>query len=44
MRADMALLHRDPVTSSVDALLTTEVAGTWIRGTRVWPPELAERD
>jgi predicted amidohydrolase YtcJ len=44
MRADMALLDRDPVTSSVDALLTTEVAGTWIRGTRVWPPELAERE
>jgi predicted amidohydrolase YtcJ len=44
MRADMALLDRDPVSSPIDALLATEVAGTWICGTRVWPPELAESE
>jgi predicted amidohydrolase YtcJ len=44
MRADMALLDRDPVTCALDDLLATEVVGTWIRGTRVWPPDLAESD
>lgn len=44
MRADMALLDRDPVTSEPEKLLRTGVAGTWIAGVRVWPPEAAESD
>ena len=35
--ADLALLDRDPIASDVDALLGTQVLGTWIGGTRVWP-------
>ncbi|MGH2786688.1 MAG: amidohydrolase [Actinomycetota bacterium] len=42
MGADMALLDRDPVESDVDSLLASEVAGTWVGGVRVWPPEAAE--
>ena len=42
LRADLALLDRDPVTTGSDELLETEVLGTWIAGQRVWPPEEAE--
>ncbi|MGI8790816.1 MAG: amidohydrolase [Actinomycetota bacterium] len=41
--ADFALLDRDPLTVSVEELLGTQVLGTWISGTRVWPPAQAER-
>lgn len=34
--ADLAVLDRDPVTSDVEALLATEVLGTWIGGKRVY--------
>ena len=40
--AELALLDTDPVESSVEDLLETEVLGTWIGGRRVWPPEEAE--
>jgi len=40
--AELVLLDRDPVEASVEELLATEVLGTWIDGTRVWPPEEAE--
>jgi predicted amidohydrolase YtcJ len=40
--ADLALLDRDPVTTSSDDLLVTSVLGTWIAGQRVWPKEEAE--
>ena len=43
-RADLAWLDRDPATVDTSALLETEVAGTWIRGTRVWPEGDAEID
>jgi predicted amidohydrolase YtcJ len=42
LRADLALLDRDPVTTGSDDLLETEVLGTWISGQRVWPTEEAE--
>ena len=42
MVADMALLDRDPLAVDGDALVETEVLGTWIRGRRVWPPAEAE--
>lgn len=41
-RADLAWLDRDPVTSSTEDMLATEVRGTWINGTRVWPKAEAE--
>lgn len=43
-RADVALLSRDPATTPSDELDHIEVLGTWIRGTRVWPPAGAEAD
>ena len=42
-RADLALLDRDPIDSSTDEMLQTEVRGTWIAGARVWPKDEAER-
>ena len=41
-RADLTLLDRDPIDSSVDEMLQTEVRGTWINGARVWPKTDAE--
>ena len=41
-RADLALLDRDPIESSTEEMLATEVRGTWIGGTRVWPEAEAE--
>ena len=41
-RADLVWLDRDPVTSSVEGMLETEVLGTWIAGRRVWPEAEAE--
>ena len=41
--ADFALLDRDPLAVTVEELLETRVLGTWISGTRVWPPAEAER-
>lgn len=40
--AELALLDRDPVESSVEELLDTQVLGTWIAGRRVWPSDEAE--
>ena len=40
--ADLVLVDRDPLTAGVDELRATEVAATWIGGTRVWPPDEAE--
>lgn len=37
-RADLTLLDRDPITSSSEEMLATQVLGTWIGGQRVWPP------
>ena len=37
LQADLALLDRDPVTTSSPDLLDTSVMGTWIAGQRVWP-------
>ncbi|MDQ4143114.1 MAG: amidohydrolase family protein [Actinomycetota bacterium] len=42
MRADLALLDRDPLEVDPDELLKTEVLGTWIAGERVWPQSDAE--
>ena len=36
-RADLALLDRDPIDSSTEQMLETQVLGTWIAGRRVWP-------
>jgi predicted amidohydrolase YtcJ len=44
MRADLALLDRDPVAVDAESLLDTEVAGNWVAGIRVWPPEAAESE
>ena len=41
--ADFALLDRDPLAVNVEELLETQVLGTWVSGTRVWPPAEAER-
>jgi predicted amidohydrolase YtcJ len=41
-RADLVLVDRDPVLSSGDELLSTEVLGTWIEGVRVWPNDAQE--
>lgn len=41
--ADVVALDRDPIESDVDELLRSEVLGTWIGGSRVWPPAEAER-
>jgi predicted amidohydrolase YtcJ len=41
-RADLAWLDRDPVTSSTEEMLETQVRGTWINGARVWPKAEAE--
>jgi predicted amidohydrolase YtcJ len=41
-RADLAWLDRDPIDSSTDEMLQTEVLGTWIGGQRVWPTTEAE--
>ncbi|HEX2236042.1 MAG TPA: amidohydrolase family protein [Actinomycetota bacterium] len=41
-RADLALLDRDPLAVDPDELEKTDVLGTWIGGTRVWPPPEAE--
>jgi predicted amidohydrolase YtcJ len=40
--AEFALLDRDPLAVDPDALLETEVLGTWIGGRRVWPRSEAE--
>jgi len=40
--ADLAWLDRDPISSSPDELLATEVLGTWIGGRRVWPEDAAD--
>ena len=37
MRADLALLDRDPIEVTTGELLETQVLGTWIAGRRVWP-------
>ena len=42
MRGDLALLDRDPIEVDPDELVKTEVLGTWIGGTRVWPKDEAE--
>lgn len=42
MRADLALVDRNPLTTPDEDLRDTEVLGTWAGGTRVWPPEEAE--
>jgi predicted amidohydrolase YtcJ len=42
MQADIAWLDRDPLAVSTEELLATEVRGTWIAGTRVWPEDEAE--
>jgi hypothetical protein len=42
--ADLVLVDRDPVASSVDELPATEVLGTWIGGIRVWPDREREQD
>jgi predicted amidohydrolase YtcJ len=42
LQADLALLDRDPLVVDGDALLGTEVLGTWIAGARVWPRAEAE--
>lgn len=36
-RADLALLDRDPIDTSTEEMLGTQVLGTWIAGQRVWP-------
>ena len=41
-RADLAWLDRDPVTTDVGALEGTQVIGTWIGGTRVYPDSEAQ--
>jgi predicted amidohydrolase YtcJ len=41
-RADLAWLDRDPIDSSTEDMLETEVLGTWIAGQRVWPTAEAE--
>jgi len=41
-RADLAVLDRDPIDSSTEDMLGTEVLGTWIAGRRVWPKAEAE--
>ena len=41
-RADLAWLDRDPVTTSTEEMLGTQVRGTWIVGKRVWPKAEAE--
>jgi predicted amidohydrolase YtcJ len=41
-RADLAWLDRDPAAVDTQALVETEVLGTWIRGTKVWPEGDAE--
>jgi hypothetical protein len=38
----VALLDRDPLEVDVDELMKTEVLGTWVGGTRVWPEAEAE--
>jgi predicted amidohydrolase YtcJ len=40
--AEFALLDRDPLAVDPEALLETEVLGTWIGGRRVWPRSEAE--
>jgi predicted amidohydrolase YtcJ len=40
--AEFALLDRDPLAVDPDALLETEVLGTWVGGRRVWPRSEAE--
>lgn len=42
LKADLALLDRHPLECGGDELAATEVLGTWIAGTRVWPPDRAE--
>jgi predicted amidohydrolase YtcJ len=42
MRADLALVDRDPLEVDVDELVKADVLGTWIAGERVWPPAEAE--
>ena len=44
MVADLALLDRDPLITGDDALRQTEVLGTWIAGSRVWPLNEAETE
>ncbi|MFN2389742.1 MAG: amidohydrolase [Actinomycetota bacterium] len=40
--ADLAVLDRDPLAVSDEELVDTAVLGTWVAGTRVWPPAEAE--
>jgi predicted amidohydrolase YtcJ len=40
--ADLVWLDRDPGSVSPSELLATEVLGTWVDGSRVWPPADAE--
>jgi predicted amidohydrolase YtcJ len=40
--ADLVLVDRDPVSAGVAEVLDTEVLGTWIAGSRVWPGEERE--
>jgi predicted amidohydrolase YtcJ len=42
--ANLTLVDRDPVTSSVDEVLDTTVLGTWVGGVQVWPEETREQD
>ncbi len=42
LEADLVLLDRDPLEIATDELSDTEVLGTWIKGSRVWPPHDAE--
>lgn len=42
VRADLALVDRNPLSCSTDELPETEVLGTWIGGMRVWPEGVRE--
>lgn len=44
LQADVVWLDRDPLTTSGEDLLRTEVLGTWIEGRRVWPQVEAETE
>jgi predicted amidohydrolase YtcJ len=43
-RSDLVLLSGDPADTPAHDLGSIDVLGTWIRGTRVWPPGDAEAD
>jgi predicted amidohydrolase YtcJ len=40
--ADLVWLDRDPGSVDVETLLDTQVRGTWVEGSRVWPEAEAE--